>query len=310
MIEVLAHAIRSVDSSFTMGGTDEELIQRMETSVGSVKRILDTKDYVYESNGHKAFYQVHLTEDGRPPLNSPFAQTVSLLDNVQLIVGLQFLASYLDSIDSQLDVTLQPRATQLRQTLTSEDGLLNQFDLGMWLRENRMYLGQPNDPDAGSHLDRIISESRLSPMVAYARGEISQDQMNAVLDQMVGGSKPQRGESATIQKLPYFGTALEVFAQTPFLSSELETLLGTESILPVSQAWNRFADKNNLPAAGGTGIATGIAAITVQAEKPNAGDGGNGDGRPWRYNLASRKSATRGPIPNRRDKWTRVPTDI
>jgi hypothetical protein len=76
-------------------------------------------------------------------------------------------------------------------------------------------LGETENPTGGGVLDRITSESRLAPLVALARQELSQGDFVSIVDRMLSESKSATTPGGIgVERLPFFGTALEIFAQT------------------------------------------------------------------------------------------------
>jgi hypothetical protein len=61
-----------------------------------------------------------------------------------------------------------------------------------------------------------------------------------------------------VVRLPFLGTASDIWAATPYLPVELTTRFGTETLAPLVTAWEETRLRLGLPAAGATGISDGF----------------------------------------------------
>ena len=263
---ILSHAWRMQDSSFTAGFSTEELLIHLNSTVSALETILDNHAFVDPQTGKKALYQVHKIVTGEAPRRSDFESIVSMLDNAFLIVGLQVTASYVRPIDGGLADRI--------------DLLLDEFDFGMWVQNGQMFLGAPENPRSGSILNRIVTEGRIAVVAGRARGEISEADFEAILRAMHTNSVSRTTPGGVeIAQLPFFGTALEIWAVTPFLSNELETRFGSETLLPLAEAWEETRTHLALPAAGATGIADGFGGFKLFTLSPAEGTSSHLDQR-------------------------------
>ncbi|MCA9219447.1 MAG: Ig-like domain-containing protein, partial [Planctomycetales bacterium] len=257
---VLAHAYRDqINGQFTAGPTDDELIGELERSVMSLANILGTPGLAFEADGAKALYQFHHTVDGTP-LTDAFARKVSLLDNSQLIAGMQVAANYLRTIRGELPAVLMSRADALVNQLDGPGGLLGAFDIGMWMSGGELKIGETDSPLGRDAVDRIVTEGRLAPVAGLARGELTQAEFDVILDRMLANSFSGTTTGGIgVERLPHFGTGLEAWAISPYLSSEFDSLFGSQTLMPLAEARLETATALGLPAAGATSVATGLA---------------------------------------------------
>ncbi|MHC4404183.1 MAG: RHS repeat domain-containing protein, partial [Planctomycetota bacterium] len=257
---VLSNALaRQLHSGVSTGYTDEELIDQLEITIESLEGILAdhafTDDQDAQATGAKALYQAHDTHDGTLR-DDDFGRKVSLLDNVQLIAGLEVAKDYLRRLTPDLNGALAARAETLAGKI---DAALGEFDVGMWLDGGTLWLGDQNDPRAGTMVDRITSESRLAPVVALARGEITAEEFAAIVDATI-----RQSQSATtpggvaVAQVPFDGNALQIWAVTPCLSRELSTFYGPQTLEPLAATWLEKSQALGLPAAGATDVADGF----------------------------------------------------
>jgi hypothetical protein len=259
----------SVTTPFTAGYSDEELIDQLELTVGSLETILSTPGRVYEdmATGAKALYQVYDTATATPR-DGAFDRIVSLLDNVQLLAGLHATVGFLVSDFPDTDPELMDRAGQL---VSQINGLLSQFNVAMWLDNGVLRIGDTEDPSGGPMLDRITSEGRLAPVIGLGRGELTPLEFSANMQRMIFESK--QGASlggVEVEKLPFFGTALEAFYPTAFLGLETQSQYFRNTLRPLSEAWLEVAGAAGRPA-GATGIANGFGQFVVFGASPSEG---------------------------------------
>ncbi len=261
-VAVLSNALQKQDASFVVGYDDAGLLSYLSAAISSLEEILSTDSSVFpNSQVGRALFQAYDTTTAMP-LNTRFGRIVSLLDNAILVAGLRAASSYIDDLDGML-------ASRI-------DDLISQFDFTLWLVGSDFRLGGFEDPRLGSLVDRIISESRLAPVTARALGQISAEQFaNIVQCTITSSVSTTTPAGITIERLPKFGRALEIWAATPFLSDELQTRLGTCSIIPLADAWFETMMNLNLPAAGATPVADGFGNFLEfelsPAEEPDEG---------------------------------------
>ena len=246
---ILGHAYRTSHPNFMVAFDDDALTNYIGASVRAITNILAQYAYVDPLTGGKAFYQLHDTPTGNVHQNNEFAKIISLLDHGWLVASLHATALYMDPIDAGL-------ASQIRTALTN-------FNMSMWMSTNeysKMMLGGSENPRAGgAFLDRIFSEGRLAAVTARARGEISKDTFEFLIKSMMAKSWPgMTKHGRLIQYLPYFGMALELWACTPFLTPEVDSVLGRGALEPIMEGWEETRLREGLPAAGATGILDGF----------------------------------------------------
>jgi hypothetical protein len=240
-VAVLGHALRSNNPAFTAGFDTADLTNHLAANVNAISNILATSAFT-NSEG-KAFYQVHLVPSGAAPRATDYDNTISLLDNTLLVVGMQVASAYVMSFDTNL-------ASRIA-------ALLTQFNLRLWFTNDQMFIGGPKNPRTNSTLDRIVSEGRLSPVAALARAEISGAEFTGLIRAMIAQSRGSSG-SVSMQSLPFYGTSLEIWSPTPYLSGELNTAFGSGTLKPMVTAWEQTRRRLDLPAAGATGAANGF----------------------------------------------------
>jgi len=254
---VLSHALRSEHSEFLAGFTSDELIASAEALVAALENIVERYAFTDPITGGKALYQVHHVPNGDAPLMTDFERTVPLLDNALLIAGLEAASAYLRSLDSALSDRI--------------DTLLGRFDLAMWVDGQLMRIGAlgAKDPRTGISLDRIVSEGRLAAVAARGRGELDGSMFSAIIEAMIQQSSAGLTEGGvTVEHLPFFGTALEIWSPTPYLTDELVSRLGTGTLLTLVPAWEETRTRIGLPAAGATGISSGRGTFLTLALSP------------------------------------------
>ena len=244
---ILGHAYRTSHPNFTVAFDDAALTNYIGASVRAITNILAQYAFVDSVTTGKAFYQIHHTPTGVAPHETDFEKTISLLDHGWLVAALHATALYMERIDTGL-------ANQLKVALTN-------FNMGMWMSTNEpsmMMMGGPENPRGGGPMDRILSEGRLAAVTARARGEISKNTFEFLIKSMMAESSPGITEHGRlIQYLPYFGMALELWACTPYLTPEVDSVLGRGALAPIVDGWEETRLKEGLPAAGATGILDG-----------------------------------------------------
>jgi hypothetical protein len=243
---ILGHAYRTSHTNFTVAFDTAALTNYIGASVRAITNILAQYAYVDSVTMGKAFYQLHYTPTGSAPRGTGFEKTISLLDHGWLLASLHATALYMKRIDEGL-------SDQLKAALTN-------FNMGMWMSTNglSMMIGGPENPRGGGPLDRILSEGRLAAVTARARGEISKDTFEFLIKSMMAASSPGVTEAGhLIQYLPYFGMALELWACTPYLTPELDSVLGRGALATLVEGWEETRLREGLPAAGATGILDG-----------------------------------------------------
>jgi hypothetical protein len=266
---VLANAEYRQDPTFTAGLTDQQLMTDLTASETSLETILTNYAYTDPTTGGKALYQVHLTPSGQAPRGNSYEQTVPLLDNAELVAGLQTAANYLlyrfnpaPGINPQDVSALAGRI----------DTAIGRFNFRMWFDGTNLHLGGPENPLSGSVLDRVTAEGRLAAVVAASLGDLSPAELAGVVNSL--RSQSVQGVSAggvAAQQLPYFGTALESWAVTPYLSSELATFYGSDTLYPLAAATMETSQRLGLPAAGAEGVDNGFGAYELFGLAPAEG---------------------------------------
>ena len=263
---ILSTDLGKLDPSFVEGYSEEEVISKLSCVLGSLEQILGEQAYIAE-NGKKALYQVHKV-DGRAPKGTDFEKTVSMLDNAYLILGLEFAKNWIEEKDPSL-------AIQIRT-------ILSEFDPGMWISSDsissanfthsldRLFIGCAENSSCGPIFDRFTSEGRIMPVLALAHGVIDSKMLERIFTQALMNSQDKTTTKGThIEKVPFFGTALEIFVPTIFLSNELETAYGCHTLLPFAQAWLEEGERLNLPGVGAMGISNGFGEFTLFTLPPS-----------------------------------------
>jgi hypothetical protein len=252
---VLSHALRTREPAFTAGFSTAELRTHVEAAVTALEGILHEHAFTDAATGGKALYQVHRTPTGDAPRGNSFERTVSLIDNTFLLVGLHVTAAYFKALDPALAARIA--------------ALLTQFDLRMWIDGATLRLGGPDNPRSGSVVDRILTEGRLAVVAALARGELAPAAFQALMQAMLANSPAGVTPGGVrVAHLPFGGTALEIWAVTPYLATELRTRLGTDTLAPLVAAWEEARRQLSLPAAGATGVADGFGRFCYFAFSP------------------------------------------
>ncbi len=246
---VASHKLQSTEANFSDGYSTSEMFSQLEVIADSLDRILAQFAYTDAQTGGKALYQVHRIPEGDAPRATPFEKKVSLLDNAYLVAGLSVVTEYLKGLGSSDGSALAARFTQIRSL----------FDFAMWHDGSNMRMGGEENPRSGVVLDRIVSEARLAVVLALAREEITTTEFISAIDRMIRNSSPfTTPNGLTIGALPFFGTALELWVPTAYLSSELSTDLGKNTLKPMVQAWQDTADRLGLPVGCSTGVSDGL----------------------------------------------------
>ncbi|MCB0643943.1 MAG: T9SS type A sorting domain-containing protein [Phaeodactylibacter sp.] len=252
---VLSVEARQEYPELTFGFEQDELVLQLSCILNQLESILASDVYIDPLTGKKALFQVYYSLTGQAPQGTDFEATVSMLDNLYLIVGLQTAANWLADIDPILQ-------TQFEATLQA-------FDLGMWLEEDELYLGAPQNPIGGPKFDRILSEGRLALVAGLARGELPWETFLQLHRQSQFASQNALTSAGrAVAFLPFFGTALETYVPTLFLSSELNTVLGPNTLHPLACAHGDVRQFLELPAVGATGISNGFGAFTLFTQSP------------------------------------------
>jgi hypothetical protein len=259
---VLSHALGRQDAAFAAGMSDSDLVTELTATIQSLEAISNTANSVYRSPPGEtpagiAFFQNYDSITGQPRAGAVDRQ-VPFIDNGYLAVGLLATGRYLRRAASQGDVG--PRAEFLDLANRAE-ALAKRIQFAFWFdaESKRFHLGGTNDPMAGGVVDRLTSESRLVPVLAFALGQISRSDFDAAMRLLVRESRSGSRiiGSPGLERLPVFGTALELFVPTIFLSSERETMFGQSTLAQAVFAAVDTAQSLGLPAAGAMGIANG-----------------------------------------------------
>jgi hypothetical protein len=244
---VLARRYREVNPAFTAGFTTTEYHTQVTAVVMALEHILatPTSHFADSRTGGKALYQVHLTPSGVPPRQTDFERTVPLLDNVVLFLGLYVAAG-----------DLAPRDPMLAGRLTT---LLGQFRLAMWVEGDTVYSGGPDNPRLMRVGERITALVRLPLVTLRASGTLTPAAFRTRILAMLAESQATvTPGGVAVARLPFLGTASDIWAATPYLPVELTTRFGTETLAPLVTAWEETRLRLGLPAAGATGISDGF----------------------------------------------------
>jgi hypothetical protein len=260
---VLGHQVRKADPTFTAGLADAEFAFRVDASLDRLEQIFATPTSLHPHPDYKLLFQTYDSKTATPLRNSTFDKTVSMLDNLFVMLGLK--AVQLHVVEAGLDNSLATRAA----------ALLDQMSLLPWLGQSGdlpvLHIGGADKANAGSIVDRILHEGRHAPLLARSMGDIDDLTLQQLVTRMMAATKSgSAGQS--LQFLPYSGSSLEAFAVTPYVPIERSRLLGISGFRPLAQAWINVGATLNLPASGATGIADGFGnfkAFTMgPAEKP------------------------------------------
>jgi exo-beta-1,3-glucanase (GH17 family) len=257
-----SHALRDVDADFTAGYDDAELLVELDATLDKLETIFTLPDNVYSDaqTGGKALYQVYLTPSGER-VDDPqdtFANTVPLIDNTYLIVGLQVALEYLLQLDTQ---SLDPGVDAAHVEMLADrlTALLSEFDLSMWMLDGSLHIGAEGaaDPRTGPTFDRITTETRVAPVLANSRGELTDQQLAELIDQALGATLVGAADSGSqVERTAASGAALETGVAATFLPHELTTLFGSGTLLTYPRAWSETAGGLGLPAYGPLAAAT------------------------------------------------------
>ncbi len=249
---VLGHAWHEQSNGrFLEGFSDIELLGGLDRATMSLQNILD--NHAFETNGVKALFKTHQTDDGQFVGD----REIALLDHSQLFAGLEVTANYLRSLDpSSLDGVDPQAVSELANRI---DAASAEFNTLIWFDGTNLHLGEPDNPLGDSVVDRITSESRLASVAGFARNELTEASFRNIIVASMNASASGTTPGGTfVEHLPFFGTALEIWAATPYLSVELGTRFDQQTLLPLVDAHIERSAAIGLPAAGATGVATGL----------------------------------------------------
>jgi len=256
-VAIGSHALRTANPDFAAGYDNAQLIDELNAAIGKLESILATPDNVYvdAQTGGKALYQRYDTQTGEKLHRDNFERTVPLIDNTYLIAGLEVARQYLLQSSAGIDPTA---ALSLANRL---DTILAQFNLRMWFDGTDLRIGGRGtlDPRTGSTFNRIATETRLAPVLALARGELTQAEFRDIVGRAV--SAGQVGASVggqMVERTAAGGTALETGVATTFLPHERSTLFGSGTLYRYVRAWTQTVANFTPPldAFGATGVAT------------------------------------------------------
>lgn len=263
---VLGHQVRKVDPTFTAGLADAEFAFRVDASLDRLEEIFATPASLHPHPDFKILFQTYSSLTATPLRNSTFDKTVSMLDNLFVMLGLK--AVQLHVLEAGLDNSLATRAAALLGQMSLEPWLDKSGDLPV------LRIGGADNPKAGSIVDRILHEGRHGPLLARAMGDIDDLALSQLVTRMMTGTKPGRGGGQTLQFLPYSGSSLEAFAVTPYVPLERSRLLGLSGFRPLAAAWMSIGAGLKLPASGATGVADGFGKFKAfsmgPSEKPGS----------------------------------------
>ena len=263
----LAHELRRSDASFGAGLTTGELIAELTATIGALEDIADSAGGVYRSQPGPgpqgiAFYQNYDSIAAQPRTGAQ-DRRVPLIDNGYLAVGLLTTAAYLLRI-IQLPGSDDLPTVELLALSQRARALAERINFALWFEPApaQFRLGDTDNPLGGSIVDRITSESRLIPVLALAREQITPEAFDAVVDKLVRESRTgeRTAGAPAVERLSAFGTALEALVPTLFLSSEMESLFGQGTIAQGVVAALEAGAALGLPASGAMGVANGGAA--------------------------------------------------
>jgi hypothetical protein len=108
-----------------------------------------------------------------------------------------------------------------------------------------------------------LHEGRTSILSARARDEITAEEFRQLIEMLhLRSTHGATSNSDTIDALPFTGSALEIIAAHPFMTSEATTRFGPMILERLLDARIAQAHRLGLPAAGATGTANGFSAFT------------------------------------------------
>lgn len=250
MMVVLGHNTRVADATFTAGADDAALLADLRRKITTLEDIMAHDVYCDEETGKCAMYQVYVTS-GTSPQRGDWEGIVSHLDNTFVIVGLRIARNYLTSLER--DAGLVARL----------DALLDRFSHRMWLADAYLMQGAPNNPRAGGAIDRLLHEGRTSILSARARDEITAEEFRLLIEMLhLRSTHGANSNGDVIDALPFTGSALEIIAAHPFMTTEATTRFGPMILERLLDARIAKAHRLGLPAAGATGTADGFGAFT------------------------------------------------
>jgi len=250
MMAVLGHNTRVADATFTAGADDAALLADLRRKITTLEDIMANDVYCDKETGKCAMYQVYVTS-GTSPQRGDWEGIVSHLDNTFVIVGLGITRNYLTSLER--DAGLEARL----------DALLERFSHRMWLADAYLMQGAPNNPRAGGAIDRLLHEGRTSILSARARDEITAEEFRLLIEMLhLRSTHGINSNGGVIDALPFTGSALEIIAAHPFMTSEATTRFGPMILERLLDARIAQAHRLGLPAAGATGTANGFGAFT------------------------------------------------
>ncbi len=264
---VLSYEVKKLNPELTNGFDKQELLDKLYCVLDALDDILENHAFVdTQGTGKWALYQVH-NLNGEAPLSNEFEQIVSMLDNVYLVTALKVVEIWSQSVDPIL-------SNKIENTLQS-------FDISMWLQDDRYWShGGPMNPtpDGVPVVDRILAEGRMVYVTALARGEIDLANFVWGLDQLRFLSQPYTSpQGVYVEYLPYFGTSLEKWIVPNFLSVELKTKFGCNTLYPVLTAQEEQRCSLNLISNEATGIGDGFYNFLEFGNTPSEGNPPNQD---------------------------------
>jgi hypothetical protein len=250
MMAVLGHHTRVADATFTTGADDAALLADLRRKITTLEAIMANDVYCDKETGKCAMYQVYVTS-GTSQKRGDWEGIVSHLDNTFVIVGLRIARNYLTSLER--DAGLVARL----------DALLDRFSHRMWWVDAYLMQGAPHNPRAGGAIDRLLHEGRTSILSARARDEITAEEFRLLIEMLhLRSTHGVNSNGEVIDALPFTGSALEIIAAHPFMTSEATTRFGPMTLERLLDARIAQAHRLGLPAAGATGTANGFGAFT------------------------------------------------
>ncbi len=263
---VLGHQVRKADPTFTAGLADAEFVLRVDASLDRLEEIFSTPTSLHPHPDYKILFQAYSSTTAAPLRNSTFDKTVSMLDNLFVMLGLKAVQLHVQ--EAALDGSLATRAAALLDQMSLEPWLDKAGDLPV------LRIGGADNPKAGSLVDRILHEGRHGPLLARAMGDIDDLALNQLVTRMLAGTKSGSGGGQALQFLPYSGSSLEAFAVTPYVPAERSRLIGISGFRPLAAAWLSVGAGLKLPASGATGVADGFGKFKAfsmgPSEKPGS----------------------------------------
>lgn len=256
-VAVGSHALRAADPDFTAGYDNAELISELDAAINKLEAILAAPNNVYvdAQTGGKALYQRYDTQTGETLQRDDFERTVPLIDNAYLIAGLEVARQYLLRPPAGVDAG---DAQTLAARLVA---ILSEFNLRMWFDGTDLRIGGRGtlDPRTGSAFNRITTETRLAPVLALARGELTETEFRDIVSRAVSaGQVGANVGGQEVERTASGGTALETNVATMFLPHERSTMFGSGALYPYVRAWSETVASFNPPleAFGATGVST------------------------------------------------------